>query len=294
MQVVEKTRVVETPPTWKVVEVTGPDRLVALADVAPMTFVKLPGGTFEMGSPQAERERFKKLDPDLIDSYFANERLHSVEVSAFELAETEVTNAQWKAVMGTSPSDCDYGCADNQPVQNVTWVMAVEYLNKLTARENTGLTACYEQTGDDWAWNQGCTGYRLPTEAEWEYAARAETKTAYSFGDDPAKLREYAWFTENSGGKTHPVGEKLPNQWELRDMHGNVWEWVWDRYGDNDNDKVTRDPRGQQNGDSRVLRGGSFGYVPWGLRSAFRLRVRPAYANVDDGFRCARGSPPAP
>ncbi len=291
MHVVENTRTIETPPTWKVVTVSGRDPLVALADVAPMKFRKLPGGTFEMGSPQAERDRFKKLDPDLTDGYFADERLHSVEVSAFELAETEVTNAQWKAVMGTSPSNCDYGCADNQPVQKVTWVMAVEYLNKLTAREKTDLTACYEQTGDDWAWIQGCTGYRLPTEAEWEYAARAGTKTAYSFGDDPAKLGEYAWFTENSGAKTHPVGEKLPNPWELHDMHGNVWEWVWDRYGDND--KVTRDPRGPQNGVSRVLRGGSFRNVPGGLRSAFRYWYWPTNADVFHGFRCARESPPA-
>ena len=285
MHVVEQTRTIETPPTWKVVTVSGRDPLVALAAVAPMKFRKLPGGTFEMGSPANEKDRSD------------DERLHSVEVSAFELAETEVTNAQWKAVMGTSPSNCDYGCADNQPVQTVTWVMAVEYLNKLTAHENTGLTACYEQTGDDWAWIQGCTGYRLPTEAEWEYAARAGTKTAYSFGDAPAKLGEYAWFTENSGDKTHPVGEKLPNPWELHDMHGNVWEWVWDRYdykyGDNDNDKVTRDPRGPQNGDRRVLRGGSFRLVPGGLRSAFRYWVGPTHAYGNNGFRCARGSPPA-
>jgi formylglycine-generating enzyme required for sulfatase activity len=315
MQVVEQARVVEIPPTWKVVEVAGADPLVARADVAPMKFVKIPGGAFEMGSPNAERERFKKLYPDLDDSYFADERLHRVEVSPFELAETEVTNAQWKAVMGTSPSDCDYGCADNHPVQNVTWVMAVEYLNKLTARENTGLTPCYEQREDAWVWVESCTGYRLPTEAEWEYAARAATRTAYSFGDDPKDLckhgngadqaakRENAEWTvsdcDDGAANLAEVGKYVANPWGLQDMHGNVWEWVWDRYdgkyGDTDNDKVTRDPRGPQNGEERVLRGGSFWNVPRRLRSADRNwdGLRPSNAVVSVGFRCARGSPPA-
>ena len=248
--------------------------------------VLLQGGRFMMGSPEGEEGRS------------TDEVQHEVELSPFFMCRTEVTNEQWKAVMGSSPSDCKYGCEDNQPVQIVTWEQATEYMNALTDRENALFpkeprTRCYEGS----TWVEGCTGYRLPSEAEWEDAARAGTKTAHSFGDDPVKLGEYAWFTENSGDKAHPVGEKLPNPWGLYDMHGNVWEWVWDRYddkySDNDNDKVTRDPRGPQNGAERVLRGGSF----WGepkLRSADRVRGGPSDANLGVGFRCARGSPPAP
>jgi formylglycine-generating enzyme required for sulfatase activity len=287
-------------------EITGPDPLVALADVAPMKFRKLPGGTFDMGSPQTERLRIENPDFDKTSSPLLlsdPERLHPVEVSPFELAVTEVTNAQWKAVMGASPNHCNQLCADTHPVQNVTWLMAVEYLNELTAREMTGLTPCYEQRGNDWAWVKGCTGYRLPTEAEWEYAARAGTKSAYSFGDDPAKLGEHAWFMGNSDDKTHPVREKLQNPWGLHDMHGNVWEWVWDWYDDEYDGFVTRNPRGPQNGAYRVLRGGSFRSMPVRLRSAERSELwwlhlhrygfGPSDPSVDIGFRCARGSPPA-
>ena len=248
--------------------------------------VLLPGGRFMMGSPEGEEGRE------------ANEVLHEVELSPFFMCRTEVTNDQWKAVMGSSPSDCEYGCGDKQPVQNVTWVQATEYMNALTERENAmfpteARTRCYEGDGNS-TWVEGCTGYRLPSEAEWEYAARAGTRTAYSFGDDPGKLGEHAWFVGNSGENTHPVGEKLANPWGLKDMHGNVWEWVWDRYDDNDNHKVTRDPRGPQNGDLRVLRGDSFRGVPRGLRSAHRFTVRPTDPSGLLGFRCARGSPPAP
>jgi sulfatase modifying factor 1 len=284
-----------------------------------MRFTKIPRGTFDMGSPQSERDAFKKLDPTLGDTYFADERLHSVAVSAFELAVTEVTNAQWKAVMGTSPSDCSYGCGDDHPVQNVSWVMAVEYLNKLTDRENTRQgpsaqrTRCYERRGDTWEWVKGCTGFRLPTEAEWEYAARAGSKTAYSFGDDPRDLCQHSNGAEQAVKRAHPnrtvnegcddgaanlaeVGKYAQNPWGLFDMHGNVWEWVWDWYDDKytDNDTVTNDPRGPQNGDLRVLRGASFWSQHWRLRSAVRYWNGPSYTSENTGFRCARGSPPSP
>ena len=130
---------------------------------------------------------------------------HRIEISqAFYLGKYEVTQAQWKDVMGKNPSGFK---GDNRPVEEVSWEDVQEFIRRLNARE------------------QGVT-YRLPTEAEWEYAARAGSTTAYSFGDDTLQLGEYAWYWENADGTTHPVGQLKPNAWGLYDMHGNVWEWV--------------------------------------------------------------------
>jgi formylglycine-generating enzyme required for sulfatase activity len=280
---------------------------VAVRDVVRLRpeLVLLPRGRFMMGSPKSEVNR----DSDEVQ--------HEVEVLSFLLCRTEVTNEQWKAVMGSSPSLCAYGCGDNHPVQNVTWEQATEYLNKLTDRENALFageaprTRCYTGEGNA-VWVEGCTGYRLPTEAEWEYAARAGTTTAYSFGDDPAELCKHGNGADQAAKRGHPewtvnegcddgatnlaeVGKYAQNPWGLFDMHGNVWEWVWDWYDDNanSNGNVTGDPIGPQTGEFRVLRGGSFGYEPWWLRSALRIRYWPTNTGVDWGFRCARGSPPS-
>ena len=138
--------------------------------------------------------------------------------------------------------------------------------------------------------------YRLPTEAEWEYACRAGTTTVYSFGDDVSELARYGWFSSNSGRTTHPVGGKRPNAWGLYDMHGNVFEWCQDWYGDYPSGSVT-DPTGPASGDSRVLRGGSFGLRASDVRSAFRLAYQPDFRptpgqpvlrDVSPGFRPAR------
>src|SRR5262249_48652940 len=129
--------------------------------------------------------------------------------------------------------------------------------------------------------------YRLPTEAEWEYAARASATTAYSFGNDPNQLSEYAWYAENAGRQTHPVGQFKPNAWGLYDMHGNVWEWVQDWYGPYTADAAV-DPAGPSSGSRRVIRGGSWRRGASYCRSACRGRWAPGYRDAILGFRLLR------
>ncbi|MEM9457324.1 MAG: formylglycine-generating enzyme family protein [Myxococcota bacterium] len=243
--------------------------------------VRLPGGRFLMGSPAGEQGR----DDD--------ETLHEAEVAPFEICRTEVTVAQWFTVMNNKPSDCNHGCDDDNPVQNVSWEDSLRYLNTLTAMENdyfpeqSPMTMCYEKSNDRWTWISGCTGFRLPTETEWEYAARADTRTAYSFGADASKLDNYAWYSKNSDGRVHEVASKTANTWGLYDMHGNVWEWIWDWHGEYPS-KTPSGYRGSQDDRSRVLRGGSFYFWPENLRSAFRDDLPPTKPCVDVGLRCAR------
>jgi formylglycine-generating enzyme required for sulfatase activity/alpha-tubulin suppressor-like RCC1 family protein len=306
-----------------------PARPAAVADAGPaapagdfaaVRLAGLPGGTFVMGSTPAEQQRFAAIDGGERPDADA-ERPLRVELSPFEIGVTEVTNAQWKAVMGASPSDCATGCSDDQPVHGVSWDDALEFLNKLTDRENAARgeqrTRCYRYSERIQAieWVPGCTGYRLPTEAEWEYAARAGTTTAYSFGDDPADLCEHANGADLSVGQIDPehaikstcddgaplfaaVARYRPNPWGLFDMHGNVREWVWDRYYVPPRDlappALTRDPRGAPQGLSRVLRGGSVLDPPGWLRSASRQADDTNDTRGDNGLRCARGVPADP
>ena len=239
--------------------------------------VGLSGGTFWMGTEGEEGDDDEKPR-------------HEVTISAFEISETEVTQGQWERLMGNNPSNCRYGCGDNLPVNVVSWYDAVEYLNKLS--EHEGLIACYKGPRESIEWNRSCTGYRLPTEAEWEYAARAGSESAYSFGDDAAKLDEYAWYNENAGRKVHAVASKRANRWGLYDMHGNVLEWVWDRYGAY-SEKSVQDPTGTKVGAARVVRGGSFLFRAGNLRSAYRVRYLPGLRVRFYGFRVARGGPRA-
>ncbi|MCG8417547.1 MAG: SUMF1/EgtB/PvdO family nonheme iron enzyme [Proteobacteria bacterium] len=255
---------------------------VALKDAAPMRFVGLTGGEFIMGSPPDERFRDD------------NETEHRVRVSRFEIAEYEVTRKQWALVMGTNPSSCaNNGCSPERPVQEVSWLDTIEFLNKLSKREK--LIPCYSGKRDGIEWNQKCNGFRLPTEAEWEYACRAGSQTAYSFGDDDSQLGEYAWYGEDfSENAAHPVGGKKPNDWGLYDMHGNVWEWVWDWYGPYrmpPSGKAGIDPRGVVKGTSRVLRGGSFGSWSRLLRCGYRDGNWPRNRSWFLGFRAVRARP---
>ena len=234
---------------------TGETLTLNLGGGLTMELVGIRAGTFMMGS----------------DEGFSNEQpVHSVTISRdFYIGRYEVTQEQWEAVMGKNPSDFQ-GC-DICPVDNVSWEDAVAFCDTVSAG----------------------TGYpiRLPSEAEWEYACRAGTATEYSFGDDASALGDYAWYSDNSGSRTHEVGSKLPNCWSLYDMHGNVGEWCNDWY-DSAYYGVSpsTDPAGPSAGVHRVIRGG-----PWlsdedVLRSAARYEYWPGARGDDVGFRVAAGA----
>jgi formylglycine-generating enzyme required for sulfatase activity len=229
--------------------------------------VRIKGGTFAMGSPASEPERED------------NELQHSVTVRSFYMGRYEVTQREWFDIMGYDTSSFS---GDNLPVETVSWYDAVEYCNRRSLRE--GLTPAYTINGENVTWNWKANGYRLPTEAEWEYACRAGTTTPYYTG---SSVDSAGWYGNNSDGKTHPVGQKQPNAWGLYDMHGNVWEWCWDWYGEYPRGAQT-DPTGAGSGSLRVPRGGSWGGYARDLRSAYRFRFLPAYRFDGLGFRLAR------
>jgi formylglycine-generating enzyme required for sulfatase activity len=250
---------------------------------------RLPAGSFLMGSPDDDKEAYGDEKPQ-----------HRVRISkSFYLGVYEVTQAQYEAVMGNNPSDFSpngsgkdkvAGQSSGQhPVENVSWLDAVTFCNKLSEKE--GRKPFYEIDGKDVRildWNG--PGYRLPTEAEWEYACRgnASTPTRYSFGDDAAELGEYGWFGGNSESRTHPVGEKKPNGFGLHDMHGNVWEWCWDWYGEGYyKQSSAADPTGSEPASARVYRGGGWYFLPRSCRSANRFRNAPVIRNSYLGFRLA-------
>ncbi|MBF0428534.1 MAG: formylglycine-generating enzyme family protein [Magnetococcales bacterium] len=223
-----------------------------------MTFKLLPSGRFTMGSPANEPDRDLDEGPQ-----------HTVTIStAFYMQTTEVTQGQWQTIMGSNPSNYP-DCGRNCPVEQVSWDDIQRFLSNLNAK--------------------GEGTYRLPTEAEWEYAARAGTTTPWSLGERVNLMGYYAWYDSNSGSKTHPVAQKLPNPWGLFDMHGNVWEWVEDGYDPNfyANSPQT-DPTGSSSSTNRVARGGSWGSLSARLRSAYRYNFVPEYYNSYLGFRLVR------
>jgi len=236
-----------------------------------MKLVLIPKGTFQMGSPESEEGRYE------------DEVQHEVTLTKdFYLGVTEVTQAQYQKVMGENPScfggDNVQGDSSNHPVEQVSWEDAVEFCNKLSALPEEKAAGRV---------------YRLPTEAEWEYACRAGSKSAYSFGDERDSLDGNAWFYENGHGKTHPVGQKKPNAWGLYDIHGNVWELCSDWYGEYPKGAVS-DPVGPREGWYRVRRGGSWGLAAARCRSASRIREHASRLFGNCGFRVALSSPKIP
>ena len=197
----------------------------------------------------------------------------------FEIQATEVTVAQYGALMPAQLSQKS-GCADC-PVVNVSWFEAVTYCNALSKQR--GLRACVTLAGTEPTFaGLDCAGFRLPTEAEWEYAARAGTTQA-RYGE----LDAIAWYDVNSGLALHPVGAKAPNAWNLNDMLGNAYEWTWDWQGDYPTGAVT-DPLGAPGGINRVFRGGGYKHPDVEARAGFRNAYGPANQVEFIGFRCVR------
>jgi formylglycine-generating enzyme required for sulfatase activity len=235
----------------------------------PANFVRVEGGTFQMGT---------------VSGGESNERpVRNVTVSSFHMSIHPVTQREWIEIMGTNPS---YFRGDNLPVENVSWFDVIEYCNRRSQRE--GLTPVYSDQGINITVNWNANGYRLPTEAEWEFAAKGGNTaffiTEYSGSNN---VDAVAWFRGNSGNRTHPVGTKAPNGLGLFDMSGNVLEWVWDWYGTYPSSAQT-DPRGPGSGSYRVLRGGSWFLSAEFVRSVNRSSFIPNLRNIDIGFRLVR------
>lgn len=259
--------------------------------------VILPAGSFMMGSPDDEVDRFD------------DETLHPVTFTRqFALARTEVTQGQYFAVTGERPVEdrqdltgdaCrTAGVGDGLPVD---WLDAIRYSNRLSEMENLGQV--YDIRGDDVVWSDG-DGYRLPTEAEWEYAARAGLDTIYVGTNDPARACDYGNVLDQSAREEYPDIDPFPcsdrhvrlapvddkitreNPWRLRGLGGNAAEWVWDWFGPYDPE--SRDLTGPKGGGVRVIRGGSWWNVPRNARVAYRLRYVPSYRIDFVGFRVAR------
>ena len=241
--------------------------------------VLIEGGTFQMGSPATEAERD------------ADEAPHKVSVNSFMMSRTEVSQQDYERVMGTNPSERKGSLL---PVENVTWYDAIAFCNELSKRE--GLTPCYEVSGSTVTWQLNANGYRLPTEAEWEYAARAGAQTPFNFGDyvhdsDANCYNAYGYNNDASGHwvngylqHTVNVDEHPANAFGLHNMHGNVAEWTWDWYGD----YATNGTTGPQEGRFKVVRGGGWNDFPKHIRSAYRSAFPADVALYATGFRVVR------
>jgi len=231
----------------------------------------IPAGVFVMGSPESDRRADHDEHPQ-----------HKVRITKpFYLGVYEVKQAEYEKLMRENPSSFSKGGhgadrvsgrdTSGHPVDNVSWDDAVKFCKKLSTKEGNT--------------------YRLPTEAEWEYACRARTTMRYYFGDDAASLGAYAWYKDNSD-ETHPAGEKKPNAWGLHDMCGNVWEWCQDWYGRSYYAvSPTDDPPGPDSASNRVFRGGSWNLEPWFCRAAIRGRGDPLDGFDYLGFRVAAVPP---
>jgi len=259
---------------------------VAAQSPVPDNFIKIESGTFSMGSPASEPQRGDNESPQ-----------HQVTVSAFYIGRDLVTQNDYQELMGSNPSSFK---GWNMPVERVTWFDAVEYCNKLSQKE--GLTPAYTISGTGNSrtvdWNKNANGYRLPTEAEWEYACRAGTTTPFSTGNnittDQANYDgNYPYSNYGRGQwreKTTNVGSFPANAWGVFDMHGNVFEWCWDWYGVYESGPQT-DPAGAESGLYRVLRGGSWFDNGRYIRSANRNSSSPSLRSHSVGFRLARSMP---
>jgi formylglycine-generating enzyme required for sulfatase activity len=266
------------PKETKVVSLLGGAKIAAQtipsrANATPPSpgFMRVEGGTFQMGSNDSD----------------STKPVHTVTITGFYMGKYEVTQKEWTALMGNNPS---YFKGDNLPVERVVWFDAVEYCNRLSEKEK--LTPAYTMGGSGnnrtVRWNRNSNGYRLPTEAEWEYAARGGNGSPVNYtysGSNNAD--EVAWFNGNSGGSTQDVGTKKPNGLGIYDMSGNVSEWCWDWYGSYTSG-AQNDPIGSPSGSKRVLRGGSWMDLATITSSANRYYGSTDSTNTFIGFRVVR------
>jgi formylglycine-generating enzyme required for sulfatase activity len=247
--------------------------LQTLTTKSGIEMVKIPEGWFNMGNANGS--------PD-------ESPVHKVWISSFWMDRYEVVQEQFKKFQISDPSHFK---DPNNPLEQINWTDATMYCNERSLAE--GLEPCYDE--ETWECNFDANGYRLPTEAEWEYACRAGTTTKFSYGNSLQSLKDHAWFAENSSGKTHLVGQKKPNPWGLYDMHGNVSEWCNDYYSENYyKDSEQKNPKGPVKGEERVLRGGAWNSSADSCRSSYRT----SDPSIDDtclasdaiGFRCVRNA----
>jgi formylglycine-generating enzyme required for sulfatase activity len=260
----------------------SPVPIATIQGAAKIALVRIDPGEFDMGAPDAPA--MMKTYPRAFET--ASPR-HKVRITRpFYLGKYEVTQEQYQAVVGINPST--HRGNPQLPVETVSWLDAVEFCNRLGAKE--GFAPYYKIDGDQVA-IAGGKGYRLPTEAEWEYACRARSQTVFAHGAVQQGLARFAWTGNNSGKATHPVGEKEPNPLGLHDMIGNVGEFCWDRYGPYPDDgDVDVDPAGPETGLDRVLRGpGAFWATPVLYTPFHRAKgVIPTTSDPHNGFRVAR------
>ncbi len=249
-----------------------PKKITTESNVA---MIEIPAGEFVMGTASGA------LD----------ETAHKVQVSGFYMDAYEVTQADFVKVMADNPSK---KLKAQNPVEQVTWAGAAKYCNARSKLE--GLKPCYDT--ETWKCDFTADGYRLPTEAEWEYACRAGQKASYFFGKNPKKLRYFAWTADTANGQPREVGKRMPNPWGLYDMYGNIAEWCNDYYAaDYYKASSAKDPKGPDAGEKRVVRGGSWNSSAEECRSACRMKENPGYADVCIasydvyGFRCVKKMP---
>ena len=238
--------------------------------VAGITMCAIPGGSFDMGSNAEYADWTQKP-------------VHKVTISPFYLGKTEITQEQYSELTGNNPSH--FSGFDNLPVETVSWYEAVKFCNMLSVK--AGLEKCYDET--TWICDFDKNGFRLPTEAEWEYSCMAGAKTKYWSGDKYEDLCRVAWFQAVSGSKTHPAGTKPANPFGLCDMHGNVWEWCNDWYMENYYGiSPESNPKGIDYGFSKVARGGRFYSSARHTIGVTRGALPPETKSEGYGFRVAR------
>ena len=233
--------------------------------------VYVQGGTFQMGDKWGDGSDVEKP-------------VHEVTVSDFYISKYEITQKQYEEIMGENPS---YFIGDNLPVEKVTWYNAVDFCNKLSERE--GLEPCYTINGTDVSCDFSKSGYRLPTEAEWEYAATGGINSKNTKYSGSNNVDEVGWYSDNSSNSTQEIGKKDPNELGIYDMSGNVWEWCWDWYDTSYYaSSATTNPTGPEDGSSKVLRGGSWRNPAQSVRVSNRGDNYPSEIYYTYGFRIVK------